>query len=402
MTLKLINSRESYVLIPEGFLDIEENRIIKGKALAVKEGFIVDLLSIDQVSFWAEKENAAQINLAGLTLMPGLVDCHVHYALDSVDFKSSLNRWNEQEQISKQIDEISFNFLQNGVLAVRDGGDKQGIGFDAKNRAKDGLIVRTTGWAVRRNGCYGSFLGPGVDTVDEAKEQISQLADMGVDQIKLIVSGIVSFSHYGKVGTVQFSLADLKEIVEECHYQGRKVMAHASSEEGVALAVEAGVDSIEHGYFVNDSSLELMGERGTAWVPTVIPVEVQTESPYSQFHDREGLNVIKKTYLKQMEQVKKAASLGVLLGIGTDAGAIGVLHGFSYLKELEMYKEAGLSHMEVLRAAILGGSKIAGLDHQWGTIKPGSPAFLIGVKGNPLADLSSLKRIKIIVLPQDC
>ncbi|MEL7567278.1 MAG: amidohydrolase family protein [Dehalobacterium sp.] len=400
MTLKLINSRKSYVLIPDSILDIAENRVIKGKALAVKEGVIADVLFFDQVPLWAEREHALKIPLDGLTLMPGLVDCHVHFALDSVDFKSSLARWNEPESLLKQINEINFNFLQNGVLAVRDGGDNQGIGFAAKKQANDGLVVRTTGWAVRRNGYYGSFLGPGVDTVNEAKGQVSQLVDMGVDQIKLIVSGIVSFSHYGKVGAVQFSLADLKEIVQECHYQGRKVMAHASSEAGVAVAVASGVDSIEHGYFVSDRSLELMGERGTAWVPTIIPVKVQTESPYSQFHDREGLNVIKKTYLKQMEQLKKAASLGVLLGIGTDAGAVGALHGFSYFKELEMYQEAGLSQREILRAAIFGGSVIAGLD-RWGKIKRGSPAGLIAVKGNPLADLFSLKNTEMIVLPQN-
>lgn len=390
--MRFVNSKEHCVLMPEGIVDIKENRLIKGMALAVKDGLIDELLPSEQVSH--------PILLPGLTLMPGLVDCHVHFALDSVDFNNSLTRWQEPGQIAKQIDEIAGNLLKSGVLAVRDGGDRGCIGFVARNQVKNGLIVRASGWDIRRKNMYGSFLGSGVDTVGEAKEQIKQLVDLGVDQIKLILSGIVSFSRYGKVGPVQFNINELKEIVDTCHSLGKKVMAHASSGEAVVLAAEAGVDSVEHGYFISDRSLELMGEKGIGWVPTIIPVAAQTEDPYRENHGSEGLSVIEKTYRLQMEQVKKAASWGILLGVGTDAGAIGAGHGSSYFRELELYEKAGLSPQDILQAAVIGGAKIIGLDEKWGQIEPGSPAYLIAVKGNPLEDLSALKDIQMIALPQ--
>lgn len=399
MTLRFINSRNKYVLVPERILDIDQNRIMEGKALGIKDGCIAHLLSGAEVSAWAEKEGAEILRLPGLTLMPGLVDCHVHFALDSIDFNRSLARWAEQESLGRQVEALSGDFLRNGVLAVRDGGDKQGVGLEARKRAHGGLIVRAAGWAVRRNGYYGSFLGPGADTVQEAKEQIKELVQLGVDQIKIIVSGIVSFSHYGKVGPVPFSLAELTEIVDECHYRGRKVMAHASSDEGVERAVRAGVDSIEHGYFLRDQSLALMEERGTAWVPTLIPVAVQARDPYCQAHEKEGLDVIERTYVRHMKQIQKAASRGILLGIGTDAGAIGAAHGFSFQEELALFQRAGLSNREVLRAAILGGAAITGLDPGWGKLQSGCPAAFIAVKGNPWEDLSVMKQMERIVLP---
>ncbi|MCR6544435.1 amidohydrolase family protein [Dehalobacterium formicoaceticum] len=395
----MINSGESVLLIPEGILDLKENRILKGKALAVREGEISALLSLEQVPVWAKQHQGEIISLAGLTLMPGLVDCHVHFALDSVDFKQCLARWPDQNLIEQQTLKFGRHLLQKGILAVRDGGDLEGIGLEAKRRLRPGLLVKATGHALRRKGLYGTFLGGGVDTAEEGKKQIRELAASGVDQIKIVVSGIVSFSQYEKVGPLHFSLAELQELVEESHTLGLKVMAHVNSVEGVARAVDAGVDSVEHGYFISDTSLELMEKKGIAWVPTIIPVAAQTREPCAKAHDWEGLHVIEKTYLRHMTQVKKAASLGVPLGVGTDAGAIGAPHGSSYYEEIALYHAAGLSHTEILKAAIFTGAKIIGLDPNWGRMEPGSPAYLIAVQGNPLQDLSSLKRVERIVIP---
>jgi imidazolonepropionase-like amidohydrolase len=398
--LNVINSKESVFLIPEGILDLKDNRILNNHALAVKEGRITALLPVDQAPLWAEKEQGKIIPLPGLTLMPGLVDCHMHFALDSVDFNKCLARWSDHNSVEEQIKKFAYQLMENGIMALRDGGDLRGIGLAAKMILRPRLLVQATGYALRRTGLYGTFLGKGINTVREGKEQIRELATLGVDQIKIVVSGIVSFSLYEKVGPLHFSLKELQELIEECHSLGLKVMAHVNSNAGVTQAVQAGVDSVEHGYFISDDSLAIMKEKGIAWVPTIIPVAAQTREPWSEAHDGAGIDVIEKTYMRHMAQVKKASALGISLGIGTDAGAIGAPHGSSYYEELALYSAAGLSQEEILKAAIFEGARIIGLDPNWGRMEMGSPAYLIGVQGNPLRDLSSLKRVKSIILPE--
>ncbi|ATW25186.1 amidohydrolase family protein [Candidatus Formimonas warabiya] len=397
MVKKMICRHDPAVLVPDSILDVAEGRLIRGKSVALKNGDIAGLLSSQERAAWVERERAQTVDLTGLTLLPGLIDCHVHFALDGVDFNQALERWKDPAQMEAHVKSAVAGFVEHGVLAVRDGSDIQGIGFRTKSSAAGSLVVRTTGFAIRRQGRYGTFLGPGVRDTAEAKRQIAQLARQGVDQIKVVVSGLVSFSQYGQVGPIQFSVPELKEIVRACHETGLPVMAHASSEAGVRTAVEAGVDSVEHGYFLSDASLEAMVQKGTAWVPTLIPIAVQARKPYADTHSPEGVCVLERTFRLQMEKIQKAVSLGVLLGIGTDAGAIGVRHGSSYFEEVQLFQEAGLSNGVILHMAIAHGAKIIGLEDRLGAVEPGKMACLLGIKGNPLSRLSALEEVQVVV-----
>ena len=180
---------------------------------------------------------------------------------------------------------------------------------------------------------------------------------------------------------------------------GLKVMAHASSVEGTALTVACGVDSLEHGYFVSRDTLARMAGRGIAWVPTLIPVAAQAREPLRRNHSPGQLAVIEKTYRHQMAMVDAARGLGVVIGVGTDAGASGVRHGLSYAGELALLAEAGLSPAEVIRAATAGGARILGLEKQIGTVVPGMAACLIGVRGNPLENPDVLKKPVLALIP---
>ncbi len=342
------------------------------------------------------------VDLSHCTLLPSLVDCHVHLALDGRDFNGSLARWENSAEFRELVNKNLSDALTNGIVGVRDGGDLKGINLKYKNEIASGdnpePHIKSSGWAIGKKGKYGSFLGPGY-LPWELPGSIQKLAAAGADQIKVLISGVVSFSCYGRVGELQFTQGELNNIVDIARDYGLKVMAHASSDQAVKLAVRAGVNSVEHGYFISEASLGEMAEKGTAWIPTIVPVANQIKGDRYKIYSSEQIRIIERTYRRQQEMLALASEMGVLLGVGTDAGASGVCHGTGYLEELMLYREAGLSKEAILRAATDVGAIISGF-REIGRIKPGHPAYIIAVKGNPLEDLNCLKEIEYLFLPQ--
>lgn len=349
----------------------------------------------------AAPEGLQLLDLREYTVMPGLVDCHVHLALDGHDFHSAMTQWRQWDLLMERIRQDLAATLKKGIVAVRDGGDREWIALRARdeiNRETAWPRIRAAGTALRNPGRYGSFLGPGLNG-KEIREAVDDIARRGADHIKVLVSGVVSFKEYRRVGDMHFTPGQLRELVSAARRLGLKVMAHASSDDAVRLALEAGVDSLEHGYFLSRSSLEVMAGKGIPWVPTLAPVALQAREPAkNRYSDRE-LNVIKETYKRQQRMVKEASDMGVRLGVGTDAGASGVFHGKGYLEELLLLEEAGLAGEQILRAATNAGAAILGLEKEMGMIRPGLPPHIIAVRGNPLEDLKALENVALMILP---
>lgn len=392
------------IINPENILDIASNKLITGKSVVVNNGSIEKLIPERKVrnKYGAR---AKIIDLPGLTLLPGLIDCHVHFALDGRSFKDSISRWQEPVRMEKKLKEELRRYLRYGIIAVRDGGDKAQVGRKAQKlsflKNIKSPIVHSSGFAIRKTGYYGSFLGEGIKNSDDIERIINQLVIKGVKQIKILASGIVSFKEYKKVGSLQFSLSEMERVVKEAKRIGLKVMVHASSDEAVKISSLAGVDSIEHGYFLEDSTLQIMADRKIFWIPTVVPVYNQTVLPCKTNFTEEQINVISKTYNLQLKKIKKAKELGVNLAVGTDAGAAGVLHGKSFYRELELYQKAGLSNIEIVKAATAQGSRLLGLDDKIGCITEGKLPYFIAVSGNPAQDLSLLRKPEEVIIPEN-
>ncbi|MDQ0286160.1 imidazolonepropionase-like amidohydrolase [Desulfofundulus luciae] len=348
------------------------------------------------------REPVPVLELPNCTVVPGFIDCHVHLALDGRDFSRAQQQWTARGELLERVKADLTSTLERGIVAIRDGGDRAGIGLEVKQLVITGRLagplVLACGHALHRQGKYGSFLGPGL-TPGELEKAVDSLARQGVDHLKILVSGIVSFSEYGRVGGPQFTREELQRIVYRARSRGLKVMAHASGDDAVRLAVEAGVDSIEHGYFISEESLHRMAAQGIAWVPTVIPVAGQVRGKLRAQYTAREIEVITRTWRRQVEMIKKALEMGVTLGVGTDAGATGVCHGQGFLEELLLYREAGLSPADILLAATRNGAAILGLEHLLGRIEPGRPAFLVAVEGNPWEDVSALARVKYVFRP---
>ena len=397
---------EKTLINPENILDPESGKFFKGKSIIIDKGRISKI--IDKPEFRDGNTEICShfnniIDLPGLTLLPGLIDSHIHFALDGVSFKDSLNRWDEPDLMEKKIKEEISSYLECGIIAVRDGGDKAGIGLKAQKISRDNKvispIVQSPGYALRKEGFYGSFLGEGITNFSKIKEKIRELADMGVSHIKVLESGIVSFKEYGKVGPVQFTLSEMEQIVEVSHKLGLKVMTHASSDEAVKISTLAGVDSVEHGYFLSEDTMELMVERGTYWIPTVVPMKKQTIMPWKENFSANQIEVIEKTYTLHLENIKRGFNTGVNLAIGTDSGANAVFHGKSIFYEMQLYEIAGLSKLEILKTATIQNARLMNLDEKIGSVKVGKFPYFIAVEGNPLDDLSCLEKPEKIIIP---
>ncbi|MBO8169633.1 MAG: amidohydrolase family protein [Thermoanaerobacteraceae bacterium] len=327
----------------------------------------------------------------GTTVLPGLIDCHIHLALDGVDFYRSLERWGAEEKWRPQLESQLQDILAAGIVAVRDGSDKAGIGLRAKGLSVLKPDIVACGQAIYREGRYGSFLGPGISDIDQVVEFLDRMAAAGIDQVKVVVSGIVSFCQYGKVGDPQFDRQFLTAVVREARSRGLAVMAHASGAEAVDMAVDAGVDSVEHGFFVREETLRKMAERGTVWVPTVIAAAGRLDCNRPE----EKREVVERTVCQHLEAVSRAHDMGVTIAVGTDAGAPGVPHGKSFVREAGCLQQAGLSNKEVIRAATSLGARTLGL-LDLGNIQPGKAASFIAVRGDPLRELAALKRVVLV------
>ncbi|MFZ5650555.1 MAG: amidohydrolase family protein [Bacillota bacterium] len=398
------------ISIPPGAdMIIRAGRVFDGDAaiegnntdILITGGLIGEVRPCPHGSPAAAREGLQLLDLREYTVMPGLVDCHVHLALDGHDFHNAMAQWQQWDLLMERIRKDLAVTLDKGIIAVRDGGDREWIGLKARdeiNREMAWPRIRAAGTALRNPGKYGSFLGPGLNG-EGIREAVDDIARRGADHIKVLVSGVVSFKEYRRVGDIHFTPGQLRELVSAARRRGLRVMAHASSDNAVRLAVEAGVDSLEHGYFLSRSTLEAMTEKDIPWIPTLAPVAIQARDPAKNRYSAGELEVITETYKRQQRIIKEASDMGVRLGVGTDAGASGVLHGKGYLEELLLLEEAGLAGEQVLRAATSVGAAILGLEKEMGMIRPGLPPHLIAVRGNPLEDLKALENVALMILP---
>ncbi|MEA3348372.1 MAG: amidohydrolase family protein [Pseudomonadota bacterium] len=269
--------------------------------------------------------------------------------------------------------------LAAGVAVVRDAGDRDASLDGVK--LPSALTVIRTGPAIFKKGSYGSFLGDNRDFSLEEK-----IARTPSSFVKVILTGLVSFDVYGEVGRQQRSFTELSEIVRMAAAGGKKVMVHVNSDKACREAVKAGVHSLEHGYFIAPGTLEMMAEEGIYWAPTVAAMANQSRDPDNRFSAAQ-LAVIERNYKRHMEMIRFAHENGVKLTIGTDSGSYNVPHGSSFLREMEIFAEAGIPVTEVWRIATRNG---------WELLDLKGDSLLVLDQGLPLASL--LDQAKLMLM----
>jgi imidazolonepropionase-like amidohydrolase len=246
-----------------------------------------------------------------------------------------------------------------GVAAVRDAGSKNGAGLPAGS-AEQGRrpAILSAGWAIFHRGGYGSLFGVPVETRDDIRSEIIGLSRARAGIIKVMASGIVSLSKPGEITAGGFPPDDLAFIVREARAQGLGVMAHANGERAILAAADAGVRSIEHGFFMTERALSVLADRKIFWVPTAGALKRASETAGASEKARTFVAGLIRSHL---DMTGRAWSMGVPLAIGTDCVLPDPRYREAYQQEIEYFEKAGIPHDEVLRIACEGGAKLLGI-----------------------------------------
>jgi imidazolonepropionase-like amidohydrolase len=358
--------------------------------------------SIEPAQKAACKNPSDFLDLSEYTLLPCLVDCHVHLFMSGTDDIAARKRQLEAgyDELKSVISNHIARHLSSGVGAVRDGGDSKGLvqryqqeclslNDGRKKPVRTGstrhasIDVKVAGKAWHQCGRYGKLIGrsptPGETLAEAINREASLPGYTRSDHIKVVNSGVNSLLCFGKETLPQFSLKELTQAVGEAGRRQLKVMVHANGKLPVQIAIEAGCHSIEHGFFMGAENLARMRDKQIIWVPTAFTMRAYSAllTPSS----REACTA-QRNLDHQLDQLRMARELGVPVALGTDAGSLGVHHGISVREEFRLFLEAGYTISEAVQCATKIGSRLLGITDM-GVLIPGMPDLWIAVKGSP-------------------
>lgn len=254
-------------------------------------------------------------------------DCHIHMILDGVYYRAAIDAQRSRPD-ENLIRARLASYRDAGIRFLRDGGDAWGVGsFAARIAGEFGIDYRTPAFPIHRNGRYGGFIGRGFDTLREYENLVALAAEQGADFIKIMISGLMDFDHYGSITSSPLAPAEIREMIRIAHGEGLAVMAHANGADTVKAAVDAGVDSVEHGAYLDAAAVEQLAASGAVWVPTLVTIGNLVGC--GRYPD----DVLQPLLKLQMENVGLCARLGGRIALGSDAGAYRVFHTQGALDE---------------------------------------------------------------------
>jgi len=382
---------------PDRVLVLRGGRIFDGTGAAAHAGTLViernKILKILPASVTEWPTNAEVVDVAGKTILPGLIDLHTHltYPLTEGDVQHAPS---EAEATLRAVEKLRY-FLESGITSVRDVGSQGDVTFRLKEWVREdrlaGPRVFPAGQFITAEGGHSTE-----NTPDEWIKWIgaTRIAS-GPDDWRLAVR---EQFHKGadviKLGS-HFSLAEIKAAVEEAHELGLKVTVDAETFY-IERAVEAGADTIEHPLPRTDETIQLMAKKGVAADPTLIPYQIIFDEWGGYF----GSSSRRFTFSNEanLEMLKKLRRAGVKCGVGTDL----ILHWYRYLpgpyiRELKNFLAAGWSIPEALVAATKTNAEILDMDDRLGTLAPGKLADVLVVNGRPDENLDELARVDLVI-----
>jgi imidazolonepropionase-like amidohydrolase len=350
-------------------------------------------------------QSQPDLELRDYTLLPGLIEAHAHLFLDGGELDGE-KRKAYLKQTPKALLSAAFNRLEKlvriGIVAVRDAGDKHGVGLSLSKLYKKEdkprmLYVDSPGAAIHRKGHYGEFMAEPIENHRSLEDCVESRIKAGADRIKLIATDIIDFREGRVVKEPQMTAWEVAELVRAAKQFGKQTFAHASGDAGIEHVIAGGVDSVEHGFFIRQDQLARMRDRQIAWVPTFAPVQNQIDHADDMGWDESIISNLRKILDQHSSSIIKAHEMGVRIIAGSDAGAYGVAHGVGFLDELELMERAGLPALSVINAATGNSANRLAYEEKLGQIKQGYRSRFIVTEHSPLQTIANLKKNKYVV-----
>jgi imidazolonepropionase-like amidohydrolase len=387
---------------------------VPGRAVRGPSTIVVDNGRIVSVTdgLTRVEPGVAFIDLSRKTVLPGLIDSHVHLASDrggEQEFLASIRDDHPLQAFEAQLN--GMKTLRAGFTTVRNLGDEKGVTLALREAIARGWVqgprildaaesISTTGGHMDGRGALNDEMVAHLpnpenlcDSVESCRRVVRRQIDRGADVIKFATTGGVN-SGTG-LATRMFD-DEAKALVDTAHAYGRKVAVHAHGADGIKLALRAGADSIEHGTVMDDEIIRMMKAKGTYYVPTLSTVNGYLERLAKDPNAYTGAvkHQIEWRIGITGQSLRKAYPAGVKIAFGTDAGVS--KHGRN-ADEFELMVRNGMPPVEALKAATVNAADLLGLSGEIGTLEPGKSADIIAVDGDPMADVTVLKKVEFVM-----
>jgi imidazolonepropionase-like amidohydrolase len=367
---------------------------VRGRSVVVEGGVITAV--VDD----ARAPRGNGLDLAGYTLLPGLINCHVHLCFGA---EADPVRPLREEPLALTAIKALLRARETaraGVTTVRDLGGREYVEIAARRAIQEGLIdgprILAAGRPVCMTGGHGHWLGREADGPDDARKAVREQLKAGADVIKIIATGGVMTPGV-EPGSPQMTLEEMRAAIEEARKAGRRTAAHAMAATGISEAIDAGITSIEHGVFLTEEIVAHMRRDGTFLVPTLnAPTAIAAggiAAGIPQFMVRKSEQVV-PAHVASFQLAHRA---GVRIAAGADSGTPLNFHG-SLLPELALMVKYGMTPLEAIRSATVTAADCLGLGEVTGRVAPGYAADLIAVAGDPAERIDALVDLKLVLV----
>ncbi|PKB15014.1 amidohydrolase family protein [Flavobacterium sp. 5] len=388
------------------FIDVVNGSVLKNQIILIQNDTIVAIGT--SISIPTEAEI---IDLSNATVLPGLIDCHTHLTNEpSDDYYGDIFRKTSADYAIRA-PLYAKHTLEAGFTSCRDLGSGDLIDIALRNAINEGTVegprMFVATFALGATGGHSDLSGfnPNIswkgnpdftgvaDGVDEIRKRVRNNIKWGADVIKVCATAGV-LSEEESVGAPQYSLEEMKALVDEAHMWGRKVAAHAHGTEGIKNAVLAGVNSVEHGSILDTETLQLMKQKGTYYVPTIYVADYVIQEFAKKGYPEKILNKARLIAPQMSTSFTNATKAGIKIAFGTDAGVFP--HGLN-ARQFALMVKYGQTPMQAIQSATINAADLIGKSEKIGSITKGKYADIIAVEGNPLDNISILEDVSFVM-----
>lgn len=365
--------------------------VLSDRFIVIDDGSIADVVSMSE---FPATPDAEVIDVSGNTVMPGIIDCHVHLSIDGDADPVGQVVADSDAMSALRMARNAERTIAAGITTVRDLGAKNHVDISFRRALAQGVHTAAprlvlSGQPVTMTGGHCWQFGREANGVDDVRRAAREQIRAGADCVKLMATGGI-LTQGNEIGAAQLEEAEMRAAIEEADKAGKLTAVHAHGASGIKNGIRAGVHSVEHAYYLDDEGIDMMLAAGTWLVPTAAAVDLVVRNGIEAGIPADVVEKAEAAIESQRATCRKALRSGVKIAMGTDAGTPYNRHGDN-MQELEAMVAVGMSPMAAICAATRRGAELLGLADRLGTIERGKAADVLVVDGDPLDDISVLR-----------